>query len=219
MSPSKINIMVVDDHQIFIDGISLLLSNEKNISVYAHANNGKEALSILEKGSVDIVLIDIEMPVLNGYDTTAIITTKYPNTKVICLTTHDEKSIVQKMLNAGATGYLLKNIDKETLIKAINSVINGLSFFSSEIPIALESSESTLNFKTEKQPNNINTLSAREVEILTLIANGLSNNEIADKLSLSPKTIESHRTNIMQKLNVHNVVGLVKFAIKSGLVI
>ena len=219
MSEKKIKIMIVDDHQIFIDGISLLLSNEENISVFAHANNGKDALAILEKGSVDIVLIDIEMPILNGYDTTAIITTKYPNTKVICLTTHDEKSIVQKMLNAGATGYLLKNIDKETLIKAINSVINGIPYFSSEIPIALESSIPPLNLKAEKQSININTLSAREVEILTFIANGLSNNEIAVKLSLSPKTIETHRTNIMQKLNVHNVVGLVKFAIKSGLVI
>lgn len=218
MIEKKIKIMIVDDHQIFIDGISSLLSNEKNIIVSAHANNGKEALSILEKNLVDIVLIDIEMPLLNGYDTTALITTRYPTIKIICLTTHDEKSIVQKMLAAGATGYILKNIDKEILIEAINTVFKGQPYFSSEIPIALATASTEISIKHEKQPNSISLLSVREIEILTHIANGFSNNEIANKLSLSTKTIDTHRTNVMQKLNIHNVVGLVKYAIKSGLI-
>ena len=162
--------------------------------------------------------MDIEMPILNGYDATAFITSKYPHIKVIALTTHSEKTIVKKMLNAGASGYILKNINKEILLEAIHTVVKGKTYFSSEIPIVLAtlSSEDT-NYK-EKQKYSTALLSVREIEILIHIANGLSNTEVAEKLFLSPKTVETHRTNIMQKLNIHNVVGLVKYAIKSGLI-
>lgn len=214
----QINIMIVDDHQIIIDGLKALFNSVKNISVVAEANNGKDAIAILEKTPVDIILMDIEMPVLNGYDAATIITSKYPELKIIALTTYDEKFIVQKMITAGALGYILKNIDKDVLIKAINTVIKGETFFSSEIPIILSShtSEETILPQTQSSYNSL--LSPREIEILKYIANGLSNIEISQKLFISSKTVDTHRTNIMKKLNIHNVVGLVKYAIKSGLI-
>ena len=217
MQAQRINIMIVDDHQIIVDGIKALLKEEKNISVAAQANNGRDAIALLENTPVDIVLIDIEMPVLNGCDATAIITARYPKTKVIALTTHDEKSIVKKMLNAGASGYVLKNINREILMQAINAVMRGETYFSSEIPITLATqSAEDVGTRTEHS-SSISLLSAREIEILKHITNGLSNHEIAEKLFLSPKTVETHRTNMMQKLGLHNVVALVKYAIKSGL--
>ncbi len=215
MTAKRINIMIVDDHQIIIDGIKALLKDVKTIFVAAQANNGKDAIAIIEKTPVDIILMDIEMPLLNGCDATAIITSRYPEIKIIALTTYDEKSIVKKMLNAGASGYVLKNINKEILMEAIDTVAKGNTYFSSEIPIVLVAPSAEIT--SQNQASSISLLSSREIEILKHIANGLSNNEIADKLFLSVKTIETHRTNIMQKLDIHNVVGLVKYAIKSGL--
>lgn len=215
MKTEKIKIMLIDDHQIMIDGIKSLMNREQQLEVVATANNGKEALLLLENITVDIILMDIEMPLLNGYDTTILITSKYPHIKVICLTTHDEPSIVRKMLNAGAKGYILKNTDEQTLLKAFDTVINGETYIGSEIKIALEKSRSEFSIKEESQTPS---LSEREKEIIIQIANGLSNREIAKKLNLSVNTIDSHRTNIMNKLDIHNVAGLVKFAIKTGLI-
>lgn len=210
--------MIVDDHQIIIDGIKSVLGDVNNIFVIAEANNGRDAITILEKKTVDIILMDIAMPILNGCDATAIITARYPLIKVIALTTYDEKSIVKKMLDSGASGYVLKNINKEILIEAIDAVAKGKIYYSSEIPILLATPSSENPITEKKQATYTSLLSSREIEILQHIANGLSSNEIADKLFLSSKTIETHRTNIMRKLNIRNVVGLVKFAIKSGLV-
>jgi len=219
MATTPINIMIVDDHQIIIDGIKSVLSDESTIFVIAEANNGRDAIALLENKAVDIILMDIEMPILNGCDATAIITAKYPYIKVIALTTYDEKSIVKKMLNSGASGYVLKNINKQILIKAIDTVARGEIYYSSEIPILLANNTTIANdIIPQKQTTQNTILSTREIEIVQLIANGLSSNEIADKLFLSPKTIETHRTNIMRKLDIRNVVGLVKYAIKNGLI-
>jgi len=209
--------MIVDDHQIIVDGIKMLLHGVKNISVVAEANNGRDALAILETKKVDLILMDIEMPILNGCDTTAIITSKFPNTKIIALTTHDDKSLIDKMLNAGASGYLLKNINREILLEAIEKVISGETYFSSEINIKISLAPAEMPYQVQNPL--LSVLSGRETEILKHIGSGLTNNEIADKLFLSPKTVETHRTNIMRKLDIHNVVGLVKYAIKSGLVV
>ncbi|HEY4799352.1 MAG TPA: response regulator transcription factor [Bacteroidia bacterium] len=211
------SLMIVDDHQIIVDGIKMLLHGVKNISVVAEANNGRDALAILETKKVDLILMDIEMPILNGCDTTAIITSKFPNTKIIALTTHDDKSLIDKMLNAGASGYLLKNINREILLEAIEKVISGETYFSSEINIKISLAPAEMPYQVQNPL--LSVLSGRETEILKHIGSGLTNNEIADKLFLSPKTVETHRTNIMRKLDIHNVVGLVKYAIKSGLVV
>ena len=214
----QIQVMIVDDHQIVIDGLKSLLSKIKNLSIVAEANNGKEAIDILSKTPVDVALMDIEMPVMNGWDATKIITSRYPHTKVIALTTFSEKAIIKKMLSAGASGYILKNIKKETLLEAIIAVHRGEQFFSSEISLALlkPSAEEVLLPKKKTFPAHL--LSSREVEILKLIAGGLSNTETGEKLFISSSTVKSHREHIMKKLDLHNVVDLVRYAIDNGLI-
>ena len=218
MKTNAIKILIVDDHQLIIDGLKSLLANENNMAIVAEANNGKEAVEIMSKISVDIVLMDVEMPVMNGWDATKIIVSLYPKIKVIALTTFSEKAIVKKMLSAGASGYILKNIKKEILIEAIVAVHNGEKYLSSEISLALLKPSAEEVIKPHKQPSSLHLLSAREIEILKLIAEGLSNNEIGEKLFISPKTVKAHRENIMQKLDLHNVVGLVRYAIDNGLI-
>jgi len=218
MKPDLIEIMIVDDQQLIVDGLKSLLSNVNNLAIVAEANNGKEAVEIMSKTSVDIVLMDVEMPLMNGWDATAIIVSRYPGTKVIALTTFSEKAIVKKMMDAGASGYILKNIKKEILIEAIITVHNGETYFSSEIPLVLiKPSLAEEISKPQKQLKSINLLTPREIEILTLIASGLSNIEIGGKLFISPKTVNAHRQNIMEKLDIHNVAGLVRCAIENRL--
>jgi two-component system NarL family response regulator len=218
MKADAIKILLVDDHQLIIDGLKSLLANEKNMVIVAEANNGKEAVEIMNKISVDIVLMDVEMPVMNGWDATKIIVSGHPKIKVIALTTFSEKAIVKKMLAAGASGYILKNIKKEILIEAIVAVHNGEKYMSSEISLALLKPSAEEVIQPQKQPSSLHLLSAREIEILKLIAEGLSNNEIGEKLFISPKTVKAHRENLMQKLDLHNVVGLVRYAIDNGLI-
>lgn len=218
VTKKRIHIMIVDDHQIVINGIKSLLSATSNLAIVAEANNGKDAIEVLRKIPVDVVLMDIEMPVMNGLDATKIITSRYSHTKVIALSTFSEKAIVKKMLSAGASGYILKNIKKEILIEAIAAVHNGERYLSSEVSLALHKPSAEEIIIPQKQPPSISSLSFREIEILKLITGGLSNTEIADKLYISPKTVKSHRENIMKKLDLHNVVELVRYAIDNGLI-
>lgn len=216
MTEKRINIMIVDDHQIIIDGLKSLLADEKKITVTGEANNGKVAIEQIKLLDVDVILMDIEMPVMNGCDATRVITSSFPDIKVIALTSFDEKVIVKKMLNAGASGYILKNIKKEILLEAIETVVKGDTYYSSEISIILETS-SAEEAMAPKNYQSLSILTDRELEVLKLIALGLSNNEAAEKLFVTPKTIDVHRTNIMRKLNIHNVAGLVRLAIENGL--
>ena len=132
-----LKLLIVDDHQIVIDGIKSLLADEDDILVVGEANNGKQALEVLNNNNADIVLMDIDMPVLNGYDTTRILKNTYPKTKVIALTMHNEKAFINNMIDAGAWGYVLKNISKEDLLKAIHEVSIGNRFFGSDISLIL----------------------------------------------------------------------------------
>jgi DNA-binding NarL/FixJ family response regulator len=219
MKDKIINVMIVDDHQIMIDGIYSMLANEPDISIIQYANNGKQAIIMLEETTVDVVIMDIEMPIMNGIDATKHITANFPAIKIIALTTYDEKSIINAMLEAGATGYILKNINKEILVQAIKTVADGKNYYGTDITIAMAKNvlgKSTTN--TLKEEQIISSLSPREIDILKNIVNGLSNKEIGEKLFISPKTVDTHRNNIMKKLDVHNTASLVKFAIKIGLV-
>ncbi len=218
MKKDMIKILITDDHQLIVEALKSLLSDVNNMTIVAEANNGKEAIGIIGKTSVDIVLMDVEMPVMNGWDATEIITSRYPETKVIALTTFSEKAIVKKMIDAGASGYVLKNVKKEILIEAIETVYKGETFFSSEIPLVLLKPSSEIAGNPKKQASSVHLLSSRETEILKLITQGLSNNEIATKLFISPKTVNAHRENIMKKLDVHNVIGLVRYALDNGLI-
>lgn len=206
-------ILLVDDHQIVIDGIRALLSTEKNVEIKGEAHHGEEALQMLEVLKVDIVLMDLDMPIMGGLAATKIIRRQYPEVKIIVLTMHDEKAMVQAMIDAGADGYLLKNSPKEELMKALRAVSEGDSYFPADVKSILLQADFD-----QARKGKLADLTDREMEILKCIAEGHSNKEIGEQLFISHRTVDTHRTNLMQKLDVHNIAGLVRIAITSGLV-
>jgi DNA-binding NarL/FixJ family response regulator len=211
---SKIKVLLVDDHQIIIDGLKSLLSNSGEIAVVGEANNGHEALRILNLIEIDVILMDIDMPVMNGIDTLKEIRRHGSAVKVIILSMHNEAGMIKSLVNLGANGYLLKSSSQDEVVNAIGKVADGQSYFSTEVTLSL------LN----KSPNGIQAnqqvelLTDRETEIIKLIAEGFSNKEIGDKLFISHRTVDTHRTNLMKKLNISNIAGLISYAIKNGIV-
>lgn len=208
----KIKVLLVDDHQIIIDGIKSLLQSTDSIQVVATANDGSEALDTLKLLTVDVVLMDIDMPRLNGIEATRQINDKYNDVKIIMLTMHNESAMIKNLIEIGAHGYLLKNSSKEELLNAIYKVANGENYFSSEVTLSL------LNKEKSKTADIQIDFTQRELEIIKLLADGLTNKEIGSKLFISHRTVDTHRTNIMKKVGVNNVAGLISFAIKNGLV-
>lgn len=214
-----IKVLIVDDHQIMIDGIKSMLEDNERIFVAGEANNGLEALGFLSVTLVDVVLMDVEMPIMNGIDASKQIRLRFPDIKILALTTYDEKSIINTMLDLGVNGYILKNINREVLVNAIETVAAGQTYLGSDVKIAMVKNKSidVQSFPKEEITSTEN-LSGREMDVLKAVVNGLSNKEIASSLFISPKTVETHRNNIMKKLEVHNTASLVKKAIKSGLI-
>jgi two-component system response regulator NreC len=208
----KIKVLLVDDHQIILDGIKSLLENTPDIQVVATANDGNEALNTLKLITVDVILMDIDMPKLNGIDATRQIHEKYKDVRVIMLTMHSESAMIKNMIEIGAHGYLLKNSSKEELLDAIYKVAKAEKYFSSDVTMSL------LNPEKSKTSDIKIDFTQREIEIIQLLADGLTNKEIGDKLFISHRTVDTHRTNIMKKVSVNNVAGLISFAIKNGLV-
>ncbi|MFY7971643.1 MAG: response regulator [Flavobacteriales bacterium] len=206
-------ILLVDDHQIVIDGIRALLATEKNVEIKGEAHNGAEALEMLHLLKVDIALMDLDMPTMGGLEATKLIRAKFPEVKIIVLTMHDEKAMVQSMIDAGADGYLLKNSPKAELLRAISAVSGGESYFPAEVKSILLQAD----FEQARK-GKLADLTDREMEILKCIAEGHSNKEIGERLFISHRTVDSHRTNLMQKLDVHNIAGLVRIAITNGLI-
>ena len=213
----NINVLIADDHQIIRDGIKALLNNVPGIHIACEASNGMEAIDSLKNNSIDLVLMDITMPKLNGIEATKVIVEKFPRVKVLTLTMHDEESHIVKMLKVGAKGYVLKTTGKRELTEAIQTVASGESYFSKEA-----SSKIMEHFMKDKQGQKEGRvdrhLTKREVEVLRLIAEENTNSEIAEKLFLSPRTIDTHRRNLLQKLHVKNTAGLVKYAVEHNLV-
>jgi two-component system, NarL family, nitrate/nitrite response regulator NarL len=212
---NRIKILLVDDHQIIIDGLKSLLKDSGEIVVAGEANNGRKALQILDLLEIDVVLMDIDMPVMNGIDTLKEIRKKGLEVKVIILSMHDEAGMIKSLINIGANGYLLKSSSQDELINAIRKVADGGQFFSTEVTLSL------LNKSQNIRPNSdlhIDLLTDRETEIVQLIAEGFSNKEIGNKLFISHRTVDTHRTNIMKKLNISNIAGLISYAIKNGIV-
>jgi DNA-binding NarL/FixJ family response regulator len=207
---NRIKVLLVDDHQIIIDGLKSLLKNSDEIIVVAEANNGREALRILDILEIDIVLMDIDMPVLNGIDTLKEIGKRGLAVKVIILSMHNEAGMIKSLINIGANGYLLKSCAQEELIGAIRKVASGQSYFSADVTLSL------LNPAQSNQPTEL--LTDRETEIIKLIAEGFSNKEIGLKLFISHRTVDTHRTNLMKKLDVSNIAGLISYAIRNGIV-
>ncbi|MEZ5084062.1 MAG: response regulator transcription factor [Bacteroidales bacterium] len=217
MAIQEIKVLLVDDHQIIIDGIKSLLASEPGINVIGEASNGKEAYDFIKLLTPDVVLMDIDMPVLNGIEATKKIKAGYPHIKIIILSMHHESGLIKTMMNAGANGYLLKNSDQSELIQAIRKVNDGQQFFSSDVTLSLltKNSDKLAGFSGDSP---ISELTSREIEILKLIAEGNSNKEIGDSLFISHRTVDTHRTNLMKKLGVNNIAGLIRFAIQQGFV-
>lgn len=219
---TPISVLLVDDHQIIRDGLRALLMDVSEVQILGEAENGRQALDFLAKQAVDVVIMDVNMPEMNGVDATTQIMTLFPDTPVLCLSMHDEIEYISKMLQAGASGYILKNSGKEELVMAITKVHNGEKYFSSEVSYAMMmtyigglNNPSQQKLSTNKYAVQ---LTKREVEIIRLIASEMTNQEIADKLNISLRTVDTHRRNLLQKLGVKNTAGLVRYAIQNNLI-
>jgi DNA-binding NarL/FixJ family response regulator len=209
---NKIKLLIADDHAILRDGIVSLLKQEPSFAVVATAGNGNEVMDILDKKEVDVCLLDINMPELDGMDAAKLIRQKKPAIKIIMLTTYNDKEIISELIHIGVAGYLLKNSDRQELVEAVNRVMKGRHYFSEEVENII------LQGLSEKKVVEVNPLTDRETQIVQLLAKEYTNDKIAKELSISYRTVESHRKNIMQKTKAHNLAGLIKFAYGKGLI-
>lgn len=211
-----IKIIIADDHQLFIDGIKSLVKTMKNMEIVAEVNNGKELLEVLEKKTCDIVLMDINMPEMDGIEATKLVKTKHPLLKILMLTMFSSRDYIEKLLRAGADGYILKNTGKAELQEAIETLMNGESYFSKEVTERIM--EGLQKKKNMEKSTCLVELTEREIDVLKLIVQEFTTAEIAEKLFISTHTVETHRKNLISKLNVRNIAGLVKYAMQNGLV-
>lgn len=213
----KTRLLIIDDHQLVLDGLSAIVKDLKTIELIGTASNGKDALTLIEALNPDLVISDIDMPVMNGIQLTETMKRKFPHIKLMLLTMHNEPSLVYKLMELGVDGYLLKNADRGELLTGILKMRNSESFFpEKEIP---RSNNSTISpFEYEEETVILSRLTTREIEIIRVIAGGYSSKEIGDELFVSHRRLDTHRTNLMKKLEVHDINGLVNFAIRNGLV-
>ena len=212
----SIKVLLADDHKILREGLISLLKKQRDIELIGEAEDGREAVRKALKLKPDVVIMDIGMPELNGIEATKQIKAALPEVKVIALSIHSDKRFITSMLKAGALGYLLKDGAFNELVKAIDAVHNNKTYIGSGITdIIMEDYLRQINKDTSTSDS---PLSDREKEVLRLLAEGNNAKEIASILNISPKTIETHRQHIMDKLNIHNLADLVKYAIQSGLI-
>lgn len=209
MASSQINILIADDHQLIIDGLSNILSAEKMIGEIFTANNGNDAVALALEQDIDCVIMDINMPGLNGHEATRLIKKDRPFIKIIVVSMLCDAAIVNKMLKAGADAFINKDTGKSELLKAIEKVLQNEKYISPEISNNLFAHLSDRNVVNTE---NTKHLTAREIEVIRYIADGLTNTEIASKLFLSTGTVETHRKNMLAKLNLKNTASLVKYA-------
>jgi DNA-binding NarL/FixJ family response regulator len=206
-----VKVLIVDDHKIFRTGLEMILNGFDFVKVMGQASNGKEMFRQLKKSEVDLVFMDIKMPEESGIDLSKKLSEKYPDIKIIGLTMYGEVEYFNKMLEASASGFLLKHTQEEELEVAIRTVMNGDYYFSEEF-------RSNLDHLQNQKPKAKISLTSREIEILELISKGYSNQEIADRLYLSIHTVDGHRRNLISKTGVKNTASLVSYAIKNQLI-
>ena len=210
-----INVLLTDDHVIVRDGIKTLLKKEKDINVIAEAGNGEEALEIIARGDIDVILLDINMPVLDGLKTSAQIRDKYPNIKMIALTMYREMNMVESMFRNGAKAYLLKSCSRDELTGAIKGVASGHEYLDEKLR---EDFEVYINKPIKKGERRGPSISKREKEVLQLISEEMTTSEIASKLFISITTVETHRKIMLKKLGVRNTAGLMRYAFQHSLI-
>ncbi len=210
-----IKVLLADDHHVVREGLKMLLNAHNVVQVVGEADSGRKVFAMLGEITPDIIIMDVSMPELNGIDATKRIRKDFPDIKILALSMHTDRRFIEGMLKAGASGYLIKNCAATELINAIESVAEGGLYLSPKI--AGKVVNTCLTQQAVPIVSKADALSSREREILQLIAEGGDTKEIAFDLCLSPKTVEAHRRNIMEKLNLHNVAQLTKFAIKEGI--
>jgi DNA-binding NarL/FixJ family response regulator len=208
-------VVIADDHQLVIDGLKALIESNEKFSIVYTCSNGQSAIDYIQSNVCDVVMLDIQMPVLDGLETARILLEQFPNLPVLMLTMHDEKEFIQKALEHGARGYLLKDTTETTLIEALQHLVNGEYYFGGNVALKLADSEYV--YSKGRRTKHVE-LSSRELEIIQLICDEFTTDEIAEKLFLSNHTIKTHRKRILQKLEVKNVAGIVRYAIENNLV-
>lgn len=216
----KIKIVLADDHQMFLDGLHSLLSQMEQIEIMATANNGKQLLDKLRKDpACDVAVLDMHMDIMDGIETTRQIRQEFPHIRVIGLTMENDPASIKEMLDAGASGYILKNTGKTELETALERVAAGDFYLSQSVgnQLAREMLHNRQQ-KSENRENGLSSLTEREMEVLKMIAGEMTNQEVADKLFISPKTVETHRKNLMKKIGVNNTLGVYKYAVKHKLI-
>jgi DNA-binding NarL/FixJ family response regulator len=211
----KINVLIADDHRIFRDGIRSILEKEQDILVVDEAANGAEVLEKIDRLKVDVLILDIDIGKPGGIEITRTISSTHPEVKVLILSMISLHDFVINALESGAIGYILKNTGKDEVLTAIRSVAKGDSYFSKEVSAILI--EQLHMPRSHKKHLTDIPLTPREIEVLELIAQEFSNQEIADRLFISIRTVDTHRRNMLEKLGVRNTAGLVRYAIKNGL--
>lgn len=214
----KIKILLVDDHYIITDGLAAMLSQIKEYEIVGEARDGIEALEKVKELKPDFLIVDISMPKMNGIELTKKLREKNSTIKILVLTQHEKSEYIFQMLKSGADGYLLKNSNKNELITAIKSISEGNKYFGKKISdIVINNYVSNNDTEKEDSMESDMLLTKREIEIIKLIVKDKSNQEIADNLNISLRTVETHRRNIMQKLNVKTVVALVRYALNKNI--
>ncbi len=208
-------VIVVEDHQILLESISLLISTIPNIELVGKASNGLKAMQILENKEVDIVVSDVMMPVMNGIELIWKVKQQFPHIKVLMLTVSEDSQTIKNALQAGADGFIFKSAEREELEEAISSLMNNKKYYSDKAILSLAEAQNEI-FISDKEVLKT-MLTERELQILKLISQEMSGIQIAEKLFISPTTVESHRKNLFSKIGVNTSVGLVKYAMKHGI--
>ena len=211
MPSKKIRVLLADDHRILRQGVRMLIDSQIDMEVVGEAKTGREAIDQARALKPDVVVMDVSMPELNGIEGTRQICDEMKHTRVLALSMHKDAVYVREILRAGARGYLLKDSEDDDLVRAIRCVQRGEAFLSPAI------SDAVLSDYRKHVSNPVDLLTSREREILTMVADGKTNKDIANALNLSVYTVESHRGSVMEKLNLHNAGDIVRFALRNGL--